>query len=155
MKKMFLSLATIAFVATGALTVTSCGSDDSAAPNPGPGPGEEDINEGIVNPLGSFKHEGNEYKVENSGFFLHGANNAPVVINFGTEAEPEYRSLWVGLIFSGETNQGARNYMEYGFTLPTEETTNDQGETVYMLIFPNETEDIAPYHVYAAHKEEA
>ena len=29
MKKVFLSLATIAFVATGSLTMTSCGSDDS------------------------------------------------------------------------------------------------------------------------------
>src|SRR5690554_2264022 len=37
MKKMFLSLATIAFVATGTLTVTSCGSDDST-PNPDPVP---------------------------------------------------------------------------------------------------------------------
>ena len=32
MKKVFLSLATIAFVAAGSLTVTSCGGDDSVAP---------------------------------------------------------------------------------------------------------------------------
>lgn len=40
MKKVFLSLATIAFVAAGSLTVTSCGGDDST-PTPGPGPGPE------------------------------------------------------------------------------------------------------------------
>jgi len=38
MKKVFLSLATIAFVAAGSLTVISCGGDDS---NPTPGPGPE------------------------------------------------------------------------------------------------------------------
>lgn len=37
MKKMFLSLATIAFVAAGSLTVTSCGGDDPA-PAPAPNP---------------------------------------------------------------------------------------------------------------------
>lgn len=43
MKKVFLSLATIAFVAAGSLTVTSCGSDDSnPGPGPGPGPGGDD-----------------------------------------------------------------------------------------------------------------
>src|SRR5690606_2994354 len=36
MKKMFLSLATIAFVAAGSLTVTSCGSDDSSPVIPTP-----------------------------------------------------------------------------------------------------------------------
>lgn len=40
MKKVFLSLATIAFVAAGSLTVTSCGGDDST-PGPGPGPGPD------------------------------------------------------------------------------------------------------------------
>lgn len=154
MKKVFLSLATIAFVAAGSLTVTSCGGDDST-PNPGPGPGEEDINEGVTNPQGSFKNDGKEYKVENSGYFLHGANNAPSVINFGTDAEPDVRSLWVGVIFSGESNQDARNYMEYIFTLPTEETTNDKGEKVYQLLFPNETEDVQPFSAYAEHKGEA
>ncbi|WKW47385.1 hypothetical protein P3875_04815 [Myroides sp. JBRI-B21084] len=39
MKKMFLSLATIAFVAAGSLTVTSCGDDDSnPTPTPTPTP---------------------------------------------------------------------------------------------------------------------
>lgn len=39
MKKVFLSLATIAFVAVGSVTVTSCGGDDDNKPGPGPGPG--------------------------------------------------------------------------------------------------------------------
>ncbi len=38
MKKVFLSLATIAFVAAGSLTVTSCGGDDSVTPTPPPPP---------------------------------------------------------------------------------------------------------------------
>jgi len=43
MKKVFLSLATIAFVAAGSLTVTSCGGDDSSpTPPPPPPPGLED-----------------------------------------------------------------------------------------------------------------
>src|SRR5690606_4957489 len=46
MKKVFLSLATIAFVAAGSLTVTSCGSDDST---PGPVvPPVEEITENFV-----------------------------------------------------------------------------------------------------------
>jgi|SRR5690554_3700160 len=51
MKKMFLSLATIAFVATGALTATSCGSDDST-PNPDPVP--EPLTENFIE-IGSEK----------------------------------------------------------------------------------------------------
>ncbi len=38
MKKVFLSLATIAFVAAGSLTVTSCGGDDSSPTPPPPPP---------------------------------------------------------------------------------------------------------------------
>lgn len=38
MKKVFLSLATIAFVAVGSVTVTSCGGDDDNKPGPGPTP---------------------------------------------------------------------------------------------------------------------
>lgn len=45
MKKVFLSLATIAFVAVGSLTMTSCGDDDSA---PGPGPGPTPITENFI-----------------------------------------------------------------------------------------------------------
>ena len=41
MKKVFLSLATVAFVAAGTLTMTSCGSDDSTTTAPTPG-GEDD-----------------------------------------------------------------------------------------------------------------
>src|SRR5690554_1455470 len=51
MKKMFLSLTTIAFVATGALTATSCGSDDST-PNPDPVP--EPLTENFIE-IGSEK----------------------------------------------------------------------------------------------------
>lgn len=152
MKKVIFSLKSIALVAMASMAMVSCGDDDTTpAPQP---PVEEDINEGVTAPQGSFKNDGKEYKVENAGFFLHGANNAPSVINFGTEAEPNVRSLWVGVIFSGESNQDARNYMEYQFTLPTEKTTNAQGQVVYKLIFPNETEDVEARGVYAEHKGE-
>lgn len=47
MKKVFLSLATIAFVAVGSLTMTSCG-DDESAPGPGPGPGPTPLTENFI-----------------------------------------------------------------------------------------------------------
>ncbi len=61
MKKMFLSLATIAFVATGTLTVTSCGSDDSTTPDPGSG---SELTENFV------KFEGDQFEVWGAEYAL-------------------------------------------------------------------------------------
>lgn len=150
MKKVIFSLKSIALVAMASMAMVSCGGDDDSAPAPAPAEG---INDGIENPKGSFKYNGEEYKVENLRFLLHGANNAPAVLNYGTAAEPDVRSKWIGVLYSGEDASAARNVMEFTFTIPAEKTTNASGQTVYRIKFPNEVDAIASA-VYAEHKGE-
>ena len=135
MKKVFLSLATIAFVAAGSLTVTSCGGDDSTPVNPGPGPGPEPEPEpGTA--AGKLSYNGEDYDLNNMRFLLHGTSSSQwTVINEGTEAEPDYRSLWVGMVFSGDDAATASEYYQLQFTLPVEETAEG-----FMLKFPNEVD---------------
>src|SRR5690606_39403776 len=78
MKKVFLSLATIAFVAAGSLTVTSCGSDDSSPviPTP-PGPGNDDntpIDDTTPGELGEnqIRIDGEVYEAQGGYFTVFG-----------------------------------------------------------------------------------
>ncbi|MDO5636509.1 MAG: hypothetical protein Q4G18_04590 [Myroides sp.] len=135
MKKVFLSLATIAFVAAGSLTVTSCGSDDSAPnPEPGPGPGGDD-NPPVENAAGKLTYDGEDFDLDSMRFLLHGTDTGWTVINEGTEEEPDYRSLWVGMVYSGDDAATASEYYQMEFTLPVEETQEG-----FLLILPNEVE---------------
>ena len=71
MKKVFLSLATIAFVAAGSLTVTSCGSDDSTTTPEPPTPPTEQADNTIRYQTDdyevNYQHTAVEYMIYNKG----------------------------------------------------------------------------------------
>ena len=99
MKKVFLSLATIAFVAAGSLTMTSCGSDDSSTtPGPGPEPTEQTMNTAL--------YDGEEYPLTASELSVE-----YVVYNAGSENEFEGPAVY---IIDGV---GYNNYTQYAYSL--------------------------------------
>lgn len=96
MRKVFLSLAALAFVATGSLTMTSCGGDDDSTPvNPGqPGqPGEpgEPGNPGNITANNSFVYNGVNYEVNNAYYVINSLNP-----DAGDDAEPEFATYNYG-----------------------------------------------------------
>jgi len=136
MKKVFLSLATIAFVAAGSLTVTSCGGDDSTTPPVVTPPVGGDDNPPVGTAAGKLTYEGEEHDLNNMRFLLHGTSSSQwTVVNEGTEAEPDYRSLWVGMVYSGDDAATASEYYQLQFSLPVEETAEG-----FTLKFPNEVD---------------
>jgi len=95
MKKVFLSMAAIAFVAVGSLTVTSCGSDDS---NPTPEP--------PVTTGSKFTWAGTDYSVDTTttGVVIN-AENQMIAYNIGTEEEPVLATRWIIISHEGDGSQ--------------------------------------------------
>ncbi len=98
MKKVFLSLAALAFVATGSLTMTSCGGDDDSTPtvpgNPG-NPGEPGNPGTPITANNSFVYNGVNYEVESAYYVINSLNPDDAdatpeyaTYNYGTEANP-------------------------------------------------------------------
>ncbi len=73
MKKVFLSLATIAFVAAGSLTVTSCGGDDSSPVTPPPPPVNE-LTENFI----QVNNDQEEIVYSLLAYHANGASGAPI-----------------------------------------------------------------------------
>lgn len=137
MKKMFLSLAAIAFVATGALTVTSCGSDDSTTPvNPGDDtPGDDnpgDDNPGDDNPgeaAGVLTYNGSEFDLDNAVSQIYGHKNQAgnnvisafnLPINQGQDTITVTR--WNVISFNGEDANTSENYYQLSFYIEVDGT---------------------------------
>jgi len=133
MKKMFLSLATIAFVATGALTVTSCGSDDSTTP----------INEGDDNPGGgdsTFSWGGSNYNVDTTIMGYIGTENGATVYNIDTDGDEEGDTLmtqWIVGSYDGVDYQNASDLVQTNILVPV----GGEGENLVM-IYPQESETV-------------
>lgn len=163
MKKVFLSLAALAFVATGSLTMTSCGSDDSSPVNNGGGDNGGGNNGGGNNgggdngggddstPIetsGFYTFDGDTFEVDNARFLLHSTNGqSPTVVNFAAEGEEmDVRSVWTGIIYNTDDIATAPHYYQFSFTVPAQQT-----ETGWTILFPNEVEEteISPRGVYA------
>lgn len=151
MKKVFLSLAALAFVATGSLTMTSCGSDDSTPVTPTPPlvddtpPADDTV---PVEANGFYTFDGEVFEVDNARFLLHSTNGeTPAVVNFAAEGEEmDVRSVWTGIIYNTDDIATAPHYYQFSFTVPAQQT-----ETGWSILFPNEVEEteISPRGVYA------
>lgn len=125
MKKMFLSLAAIAFVAAGSLTVTSCGGDDSTTPPPPPPP---------VVSSGKMTWSGTDYKLDTTttGVVIN-ASNQMIAYNIGTEEEPLLATRWIVISHEGEGTewQTAENAIWNQIFVPVDGTT---------AVYPHESE---------------
>jgi len=147
MKKVFLSLATIAFVAAGSLTVTSCGGDDST-PNPGPGPGPEPepvLTENFV------KYDGKYYKLNSNTFLIqsNAEKTAPAFAEYSyVEGGESYVvSEWVAAAWLSEDGADPEYELQVYFDVEAKEGTNTEGQTTYQLQMPNQTENVFVYRI--------
>lgn len=129
MKKVFLSLATIAFVAAGSLTVTSCGGDDSTTPNPGPTPPP-------VETAGKFSWAGKDYPMDTTttGVVIN-AQNQMIAYNIGTEEAPVLATRWIVISHEGEGTewQTSENALWTQVFVPVDGTT---------AVYPHESEEL-------------
>lgn len=95
MKKMFLSLATIAFVAAGSLTVTSCGSDDSSPVIPP-----------VTETASKMTWGGTDYTLDTTttGVVIN-AQSEMIGYNIGTEEEPVIATRWIVISHEGDGSE--------------------------------------------------
>lgn len=126
MKKVFLSLATIAFVAVGSLTVTSCGGDDSVTPTPPP----------VVESNGKMTWGGTDYGFDTTttGVVIN-AQNQMIAYNIGTEEEPVLATRWIFISHEGEGTewQTSENALWTQVFVPVD------GETA---VYPHESDEL-------------
>lgn len=151
MKKVFLSLATIAFVAAGSLTMTSCGGDDSTPTPPGP-PTPDDVVPG-VQADNTVRHNNVDTPLDFSYYelvtrdYTNSADGtkfeAPVIYNYpdGGYAYAYYVNLGYNLAADGSS---ADTY-HYAMILVKNETIVIQDNAIAdfgELILPNQTDDV-------------
>ncbi|MDR6968375.1 hypothetical protein J2X31_002398 [Flavobacterium arsenatis] len=94
---------------------------------------------------GKYTFAGNDYEVDNMFFRIHGTGSNATVLNFGSEEQPDYRSLWAGIAYNGAENgiATATHYYEYMVTIPVlYDGTN------FTLQYPGEAE-AEVYNIYA------
>lgn len=145
MKKVFLSLATIAFVAAGSLTVTSCGSDDST-PNPEPGPGPEPTSNYVEWDGSKSSVDGSMFEIQGTGT---GQNFQPSLYTL-TNQEGHYlryyTTYWQGDIENATEIADLAVYGMISYYAQVKDVElNDQGQVVdYTFVNPNEAEVIRP-----------
>lgn len=132
MKKVFLSLATVAFVAVGSLTMTSCGDDESTpGPGPGPGPGEEHA--------GKLTVDGSEYGLDTTDTFVYSVKgddgkNYVALYNYVIQpGDTITATRWAIQSYSGEDSQATEDLHLIDFYI--EQDADAEG-----LTFPNQAE---------------
>ena len=157
MKKVFLSLAALAFVATGAV---SCSSDDggnggSNDDTPGqnddtPGEGDDTPGDGDDTPGAegsSFVYNGTTYTLEKNVFVIQGSEEEGAQLspyNYEDGGESYVVSEWFLEAFP-EFEQGSQptHFMRIYFDVEA----HDNGDGTYSLNLPNQAENIFPYQV--------
>ncbi len=148
MKKVFLSLATIAFVAVGSLTMTSCGSDDSTTNPGGENPGGE--NPGGENPGGIknfVKVNGETLELDSNTFLIQSTadKKLSVIKTAYEEGGEEYVvTEWVAAAWLKNGDQKPEYELQVYFDVEAKE-----GSTAgtYGLQLPNQTENVFPYRI--------
>lgn len=172
MKKVFLSLAALSFVAASSLTVVSCGgSDDAKGPNnpnpnnPGnpsnpsnpnnPNPGTGDNPPAAAN--NTFVVNGTTYAVDANTFLIQSTGDQngdgkPDGVALGkykyTENGPEYVvSEWVGIAYKQSTDGTNNSPHELQVFFDVEAAKQDNGS--YKLQLPNQTENIFVWNIKA------
>ena len=147
MKKVFLSLATVAFVAAGSLTVTSCGGDDSVAPGPGPGPGpgpdpDPELTENFL------KHDGEQFKLDGAEYSLETNADGVEMIYTLQGREGYYVSystyFWKGDIDNAQTVADLDAFGSVGYYVQLQDVElNAEGLIVdYTMPLPNEASEL-------------
>ncbi|MEG1022728.1 MAG: hypothetical protein RSE50_14620, partial [Myroides sp.] len=134
MKKVFLSLATIAFVAVGSLTVTSCGGDDSTpgtTPPPPPPPVESN---------GKMKYNNQDFVLDTAVSQIYAQKNAQgqnvasafnLPINNGQDTIRVTR--WNIISYNGEDANTSENYHQISIYVPVDGNS---------IVKPNAAENI-------------
>lgn len=103
MKKVFLSLATIAFVAAGSLTMTSCGSDDSSTTPGGENPGGENPGGGNELTTNFIEVDGDQVATGESRWYVRcegSGATAPVIEYTLSESDPTLYAVYDLVTFS-------------------------------------------------------
>jgi len=137
MKKVFLSLAALAFVATGSLTVTSCGGDDST-PTPTPPPPVE-LTENFV------KYDGEQHELDGAEYTIDavGQNVAIYSAETGNDKFAYYSTyFWSGNIENATSIADLNAYGMIGYYVQLENVQLDaEGNVVdFDLPLPNEAD---------------
>jgi len=139
MKKVFLSMAAIAFVATGSLTMTSCGSDDST-PNPGPEPDPE-LTENYV------KYDGGQYELDGSEYTIDTVDEEGNIAIYSAETGDDKYVRYATYFWSGdiESATSVADLNAYGMVSYYVQLENvqfdEEGNVVdFDLPFPNEAD---------------
>jgi len=139
MKKVFLSLAAIAFVAAGSLTVTSCGGDDST-PNPGNGGGGGGDDQPIVGSKLTFA--GEEYQLDSTIIGVVGnSTNGPSTYNVDTDGDgtnDTVCTLWIIGSYEGSNYQNSQVGADYMIYVPVDGAN---------IVYPHESSEL--YLAYA------
>lgn len=129
MKKVFLSLAALAFVATGAV---SCSSDDGGSPAP------QDDN---VTPTSDvFNWGGNQYDIDTTLMGYIGTADGPTVFNVDTDNDGEGdtpMTSWIVATFGGTDYQASSDLVQTEILVPV----GVDGENL-TLIYPHESEAV-------------
>lgn len=152
MKKVFLSLATVAFVAAGTLTMTSCGSDDSTTTAPTPG-GEDDTTPGDgddTTPVGNtFVYNGETYVIDSNVFLVQGDPEKGFTLGSyqyedGEDAPVYNVSEWIAEA-APVTAPGEQP--DHFIRIYFDVEVKDNGDGKYILQSPTETENVFPYQI--------
>lgn len=138
MKKVFLSLATIAFVAAGSLTVTSCGGDDSTPTTPPP---PTELTENFV------KYDGEQHQMDGGEYTIDvvGENIAVYSAEEGDAKYAYYTTyFWSGDIENATSIADLNAYGLVGYYVQLQNVQLDsEGEVIdFDLPLPNEAEEL-------------
>jgi|SRR5690606_6651873 len=138
MKKVFLSLAAITLVATGSLTMTSCGSDDSTPPV------VNDDNTPIDG--NKFVYDGQTYVLDANSFMIQGQDNQFSLgeYNYEEGGESYVVTEWSAEAYP-ETAEGEQP--EYFIRILFDVEAKDNGDETYSLQMPHEAENVFPYQI--------
>ncbi len=130
MKKVFLSLAALAFVATGAFSVASCGDDNGTQPVTPPTPAS----------AGSFVLNNKTYTLDNTVVLVDAvkddAGNNTIVsypVDIDGDGTQEIGTVWSFISYNGDDASTSENYTQYRVFVPV---NGDQ------LVLPNEAETV-------------
>ncbi|WLD24244.1 hypothetical protein NU10_02260 [Flavobacterium dauae] len=137
MKKVFLSLAAITLVATGSLTMTSCGSDDSAPVVP-----PVELTENFM------KHDGEQFALDGAEYSVDVDAEGNLMIYTLTDMEGYYiyysTYFWKGDIASATSIADLDAYGSVGYYVELQDVVVDEEGVItgYTMVYPNEASEL-------------
>lgn len=142
MRKVFLSLAALAFVATGAV---SCSSDDGGSPAP------QDDNvtpqdDNVVVEGSNFMYNGQTYTLDFNTFAIQGTEEGASIASYSYEEGGDSYAVteWRAQAYPDfEDGSQPTHFLVVYFDVEV----LDNGDDTYSVQLPNETENVFPYQV--------